>query len=193
MQPVTRRKPAPKTTDVAFREQGPWSGKGDHGKLAGGGENMRKEGSCPPTALIIARAGSLGPRWSARFPLPAAGVHPCLALAALLTLPQRRAFPQLSPRQHSLGPFSLTCLPHRNLGQAVTALWRALQGWDGVWLPLNLPFCQMPGDSGRSSFQDQLQLCRPCPTSKGRSCSLGLCLLRTHVCSPGSSFLCDSR
>lgn len=66
MQPVTRRKPAPKTTDVAFREQGPWRGRGDSGKPAGGGEDMKKEGSSPPTALIV--AGLLGPWWSARCP-----------------------------------------------------------------------------------------------------------------------------
>lgn len=118
MQPVTRRKPAPKPTDVACREQGPWRGRGDRGKPAGGGEDVRKEGSSPPTAGTVARAGSLRPWCGAHCPPPATVVHPCLALAALLSLPQRRAFPQPSPRQHSLGLFSLTCLPHRNLGQS---------------------------------------------------------------------------
>lgn len=68
MQPVTRRKPAPKPTDVACREQGPWRGRGDRGKPAGGGEDVRKEGSSPPTAGTVARAGSLRPWCGARRP-----------------------------------------------------------------------------------------------------------------------------
>lgn len=188
MQPVTRRKPAPKTTDVAFREQGPWSGRGDCGKLAGGGEDMRKEGSSPPTALIAARAD----RWGlGGGPLPAAGVHPAWPLQPFLHFHRGGHF--LSPPQGStvwvpsLSPACLTetwarlCLP---CGEP------SRRGM-GVWLPLNLLSCPMP-ESGRSSFQDQLQLCRLCPASKGRSCSLGLYFLRNHVCSPGSSFLCDS-
>lgn len=110
-----RRKPASRTSDVAFREQGPWGGRGDCGKLAGGGKDMRKEDSSPLTTQIAAPARSVGLWRSVRCP-------PLLSIlsapAALLILNSHfyrgGISSALLKAANSCGPFSLTCLPHRS-------------------------------------------------------------------------------
>lgn len=83
------------------------------GKLAGGGEDVRKESSSPLTALIAAPTGSVRLWRSARCPpllsIPACPLQPFSSSAHIST---EAAFPQPSPRQQSvvlsLSPACLT-------------------------------------------------------------------------------------